>query len=108
MTASELGIIMRALGKLEAKVDTVLAEHETLHADVEVLKDAAKLAAGITSNRRKAYLRLGMILAGLASMSTAGTALVSYVSSTTRPDPKPAQIIVVKQPACSGPTCPSP
>lgn len=85
------------LGAIEAKLDRVLADHHTLEANVEVLMDAAKVAAGISENRRKVYARLAAVLVGLASLTTGGTALVSYVANTTHP-PAHVRTVVVKQP----------
>lgn len=97
MQDRDLNTVMRVLGGLEAKVDHLLAEHETLRCEVEVLTDAAKIAAGIAVNRRKVYARLAAVLLGLASLTTAGTATVSYVANTTHP-PNHTRTIVVKQP----------
>lgn len=95
--AGDLARIAQTVGRIEAKVDGVIADHETLHADVEILKDAAKIAAGIALNRRKVYARLAAVLAGLATLTTGGTALVSYYSNTTHP-PAHTQTIIVKSP----------
>lgn len=97
MTQSELNIIMRALGRLEGKVDTLSEQHSELREDVDSLADAAKVARGIAKSRARFFARVGAVLLVAAALTTAGTGIVVYWANTTHP-PHDSQTVIVKVP----------
>lgn len=97
MTQSELNIIMRALGRLEGKVDTLSEQHSELRSDVDNLSDAAVVAKAFAKSRARFFARVGAVLLVAAALTSAGTGIVVYWIDTTH-SPSDKTTVIVKSP----------